>query len=134
MDNVSRIVTQTDLREHGLSDYGVRQIVQDLGFSRRKNGLRLYTNSDIVAAIESKLAKSRTRRTTREKLQSILTWLKGESNVIKVDFLKNLSLEERVETLKIRIKAADRSIEVNVLKEYAEIQKRVQAVLVCSKL
>lgn len=134
MDNVLRIVTQEDLREHGLSDYGVRQIVKSLGFSRRKNGLRLYTNSDIVAAIESKLAKSRTRRTTREKLQYVLTWLKGESNVIKVDFLKHLSLEERVETLKTRIEAADRSMEVNVLKEYEEVQKRVQAVLAGSKL
>lgn len=134
MYNVPRIVTQEDLREHGLSNYMVRQIVQGLSFSRRKNGLRLYTNSDIVTAIKNKLVKSHTRHTTSEKLQSVLVWLQGESNVIRVDFLKNLSLEERVETLKDRIEAADRSMEANVLKEYEEIQKRINAVLVGSKL
>ena len=133
MDNVPRIVTQADLRDHGLSDYLVRQIVKSLDFSRKKNGLRLYANSDIVASIESKLAKLRTRRTTRKKLQYALAWLRGESNVIKVDFLKNLSLEERVETLKSRIEAADRSMEAKVLKEYEEVQKRIQAALAGSK-
>ena len=134
MDNVSHIVTQADLIEHGLSDYMVREIVQGLDFSRRKNGLRLYTNSDIVAAIESKIAKSRTSPRTSKKLQFILARLKGESNLIKVDFLKNLSLEERVETLKTRIDAADKSMKANVLKEYEQVQKRVQMALTGSKL
>lgn len=134
MYNVPRIVTQEDLREHGLSHYIVRQIVQGLSFSRRKNGLRLYTNSDIVTAIKNKLVKSHTRHTTCDKLQSVLVWLQGESNVIRVDFFKNLSLEERVETLKNRIEVADRSMEANVLKEYEEIQKRVQVALTGSKL
>ncbi|MBO1048259.1 MAG: hypothetical protein HEQ10_11130 [Dolichospermum sp. DEX182a] len=134
MDNVPHIVTQADLIEHGLSDYMVREIVQGLDFSRRKNGLRLYTNSDIVAAIESKIAKSRTRPMTSKKLQFILARLKGESNLIKVDFLKNLSLEERVETLKTRIDAADKSMKANVLKEYEQVQKRVQVALTGSKL
>ena len=133
MDNVPHIVTQADLIEYGLSHYMVRQIVQGLSFSRRKNGLRLYTNSDIVTAIKNKLVKLHTRHTTCDKLQSVLVWLQGESNVIRVDFLKNLSLEERVETLKNRIEVADRSMEANVLKEYEEIQKRIHAVLVGSK-
>jgi len=133
MDKVPRIVTQEDLREYGLSDYLVKQVVKGLDFSRRKSGLRLYATSNVVAAIESKLAKSRTRHTTREKLQHPLAWLKDESNVIKVDFLKNLTLEERVEVLKFRIEAADQNMEANVLREYEEVQKRIQATLSGSK-
>jgi hypothetical protein len=134
MNNIPRIVTQSDLRERGLSDYMVRQIVKNLSFSRAKRGLRLYETSDIVAAIKIKLANSGTRSTTREKLQRVLSWLNGESNVIKVDFLKNLSLEQQAKTLKSRIESADSSIEAGVLKEYEEIQKRVEAALAGSKL
>lgn len=134
MDNTPRVVTQADLRERGLSDYIVRQIVKDLSFSRGKRGLRLYETSDIVSAIKIKLANSRTRLTTHEKLQYVLSWLKGESNVIKVDFLKNLLLEERAKTLKARIEAADSSMEAGILKEYEEVQKRVEAALAGSKL
>lgn len=134
MNNIPRIVTQSDLRERGLSDYMVRQIVKDLSFSRAKRGLRLYETSDIVSAIKIKLANSRTRSTTREKLQHVLSWLNGESNVIKVDFLRNLSLEERAKTLKTLIEAADSSMEAGVLREYEEVQKRVEAALVGSQL
>jgi hypothetical protein len=134
MDNITRIVTQEDLIEHGLSKYMITEIVQGLDFSRRKNGLRLYANSDIIVAIESKIAKSRTLPMTSKKLQFVLAWLKGESNLIKVDFLKNLSLEERIETLKTRIDAADKSMKANVLKEYEQVQKRVQVALTGSKL
>jgi hypothetical protein len=134
MNNIPRIVTQSDLRERGLSNYMVRQIVKDLSFSRAKKGLRLYEASDIVSAIKIKLANSRTRSTTRKKLQRLLSWLNGESNVIKVDFLKNLSLEERAKTLKSRIEAVDSSMEAGVLREYEEVQKRVEAALVGSKL
>ena len=134
MDNIPRIVTQEDLIEHGLSKYMITEIVQGLDFSRRKNGLRLYANSDIIVAIESKIAKSRTLPMTSKKLQFILAWLKCESNLIKVDFLKNLSLEERIETLKTRIDAADKSMKANVLKEYEQVQKRVQVALTGSKL
>lgn len=134
MNNIPRIATQSDLRGHGLSDYMVRQIVQELSFLRTKTGLRLYETSDIVSAIKMKLANSRTRSTTREKLQNVLSWLSGESNVIKVDFLKNLSLEERAKTLKSRIEAADKSMEASVLKEYEEVQKRVGVALAGSKL
>lgn len=134
MDNTPRIVIQSDLRERGLSSYMVRQIVKGLCFSSGKRGLRLYETSDIVSAIKIKLASSRTRSVTREKLQSLLSWLKGESNVIKVDFLKNLSLEERAKTLKARIEAADSSMEAGVLKEYEEVQKRIETALAGSKL
>lgn len=133
MDKVPRLVTQADLREHGFSDYLVRQIVKELDFSRRKSGLRLYATSDVVAAIERKVAKPRTLHTTREKLQYALGWLRGESNVIKVDFLKNLAPEERVKVLKSRIEAADKNMEANVLREYEEVQQRIQAALSGSK-
>lgn len=133
MNNIPRIITQSDLRERGLSDYMVRQIFKDLSFSRAKRGLRLYETSDVISAIKVKLANPRTRSATREKLQQVLSWLSGESNVIKVDFLKNVSLEERAKTLKSRIEAADSSMEAGVLKEYEEVQKRVEAALAGSK-
>jgi len=133
MDKVPRIVTQEDLREYGLSDYLVKQVVKGLDFSRRKSGLRLYATSNVVAAIESKLAKPITRYTTPEKLQHPLACLKDQSNVIKVDFLRNLTLEERVEVLKSRIEVADKNMEANVLREYEEVQKRIQATLSVSK-
>ncbi len=134
MNNIPRIITQSDLRECGLSDYMVRQIVKDLSFSRAKKGLRLYEASDVISAIKIKLAAPRTRSATREKLQQVLSWLNGQSNVIQVDFLKNLSLEERAKTLKSRIEAADSSMKAGVLKEYEEVQKRVEAALSGSKL
>lgn len=133
MDRLPRIVTQADLRERGLSNYLVRQIIQGLDFSKRKSGFRLYAASDVVAAIERKLSKPKTHNTTSEKLQQLLAWLRGEPNVVKVDFLKNLTLEERVEVLKERIEAADEDIEAN-LSEYEEIQRKVQAALSESKV
>ncbi|QJB24603.1 hypothetical protein [Limnospira fusiformis] len=134
MNNIPRIITQSDLRGRGLSDYMVRQIVKDLSFSRAKRGLRLYEASDVISAVKIKLANPRTRSTTCEKLQQVLSWLEGESNVIKVDFLKNLSLKERAKTLKSRIEAADISMEAGILKEYEEVQKKVEAALAGSKL
>ncbi|EAW37420.1 hypothetical protein [Lyngbya sp. PCC 8106] len=129
MDKVPFFVTQDDLRNHGLSDYLVRQIVKGLDFVRRKNGLRLYSTLDVVAAIENKLAQPKTRNTTHEKLKPVLAKLKGESNVIKVDFLQNLSLEERVKVLQSRIEAADQDLENTVLKEYEEVRRKIQEAL-----
>jgi hypothetical protein len=129
MNNTPRIVTQADLRDRGLSDYMVRQIVKKLSFSRTKRGFRLYETSDIVASIKIKLTNSDPHSKNREKLQRVLSWLNGESNVIKNDFLKNLSLEQRAKTLKSRIESADSSIESGVLKEYKEIQKRVESAI-----
>lgn len=134
MNNRPRIVTQSDLREHGLSEYLVRQIVKGLSFSKAKSGLRFYETSDIVSSIKMKLANSRTRSTTCGKLEYVLSWLNGDSNVIKGDFLKNLSLEEQAKTLKCRIEADDISMEADILKEYEEIKKRVEAALAGSKL
>lgn len=134
MDNTPRVVTQADLRERGFSDYMVRHIVKGLSFLRGKKGLRLYDASDIVSAIKIKLANLRTRSTTREKLQYALSWLTGESNVIKVDFLKNLSPGERAKILKARIEAADSDMKAGVLKEYEKIQKRVEAALAGSRV
>lgn len=129
MDKVPFFVTQDDLRNHGLSDYLVKQIVKRLDFVRRKNGLRLYSTLDVVAAIENKLAQPKTRNITREKLKPMLAKFKGESNVIKVDFLRNLSLEERVRVLQSRIEAADQEMESNVLKEYEEVRRKIQEAL-----
>jgi hypothetical protein len=134
MDITPRIVTQADLKECGLSDYVVRQVVKGLSFSSGKRGLRLYKTSDIVLAIKIKISNSKTRSTTCEKLQYVLCWLNNASNVIKIDFLKNLSLEERAEVLQARIEVADNNMEAGVLKDYEEVQKRVEAALAGSKL
>lgn len=129
MNNAPRIVTQADLRGCGLSNYMVRQLVQNLNFARGKRGLRLYEVSDLVAAIKLKLASPKVRSETREQLHYVLSWLNNDSNIIKVDFLKNLSLEERAKILKTRIEAADIRIKNGTLKEYEEVQKRVEAAL-----
>jgi len=43
-------------------------------------------------------------------------------------------LEERAKILKAPIEAADSSMEAGILKEYEEVQKRVEAALAGSKL
>ncbi|MCU0566604.1 MAG: hypothetical protein MUF49_08410 [Oculatellaceae cyanobacterium Prado106] len=128
MDNTFRAVTQLDLRAQGLSDYRIRLIVKNLNFSRRKTGLRIYDASDVITAIEGQLASEKISSDTRSSLLGVLVHLKGQSNVIRVDFLKNLSLEERAKALKTQIEAADADV-IDVLGEYEEIKRKTQATL-----
>ena len=55
------------------------------------------------ASVTAKLSNPKTKPETRKKLQRLLTWLNGESNVIAVDFLKHLPPEKRIEVLMDRI-------------------------------
>ncbi|NJL03151.1 MAG: hypothetical protein HC838_03335 [Spirulinaceae cyanobacterium RM2_2_10] len=128
-DKAPRIVTQADLRAYGLSNYMVRRLIKGLIFSTGQHGLRLYATPDVVLAIKSKLSQPRTRPETRGQLHRVLAWLGDESNVIRVDFLKNLSLEERAKVLKARTGTAERNMKAGVLKEYEDVQKRGEAVL-----
>jgi hypothetical protein len=134
MEEPPRILTQSDLKDQGWSDYLIRQIVKNLDYKRIKDGLRLYKTSDIIVSIEHKLAKPKTRKPTRDRLQTTLAWLRGDSNIIEVDFLQNLSLEQKAEVLKARIEDADKNMEdSNMLDKYEELQKRVKAALADSK-
>ncbi len=54
-------------------------------------------------SVTAKLSNTKTKPETRKKLQRLLTWLNGQSNVIAVDFLKNLAPEKRIEVLMGRI-------------------------------
>lgn len=93
-------VTKLFLKSLGLSDYLTREAVKNADYSVETRGYRLYNASDIVQSIEAKLANPKTKDKTRNKLQTVLKTLQGESNVMTVNFLQKLSPEKRVEVLK----------------------------------
>lgn len=96
-------ITQLHLKSFGLSDYLVRQIVKGLKACQTKSGFKEYAASDMKASFEAKLLNPKTKPQTREKLQRVIAWLEGESNVIEVDFLRRLPHEKRIEVLNARI-------------------------------
>lgn len=96
-------LTQLHLKSFGLSGYLVRQIVTGLKASQITDQVKEYAVSDVRASVETKLSNPKTKPETRKKLQRVLTWLSGESNVIAFDFLRNLPPEKRIEVLIGRI-------------------------------
>lgn len=100
-------ITQLHLKSFGFSDYLVRQIVKSLKASNTADGFKEYAASDAKASIEAKLSNPKTQQKSKEQLQRILAWLKGESNVIEVDFLRRLPPEKRIEVLNARIEELD---------------------------
>jgi len=97
-------LTKLHLRAFDLSDYAIRQLVKGLDATLTKSGLKEYFASDIKMSLEKKLENPKIHAENRAKLQKVLIWLKGESNVISVDFLKGLSPEKKIEVLRARIK------------------------------
>lgn len=93
-------LTKSDLKVMGLSDYLVREICNELSFTRMKTGAREYSRSDLRESIIRKLFQPKIKSETRERLQLVLKLLEEKSNVIEVDFLKKLPLEERIDFLK----------------------------------
>jgi hypothetical protein len=88
-------ISRLDLKAFGLSDYLIRQLTQGLPFHWEKRR-KLYDISEILGAIDQKLSKPRTRVKTRKVLENLRLNLKGQSNIIKVDFPNYLSPEEEV--------------------------------------
>lgn len=96
-------LTKLHLQGFGLSDYIIKEVVKRLDAVSTKGGLKEYATPDIIASVEARLANPKIQAESRTKLQKVLTWLKGESNVISVDFLKGLSPEKKIEVLHTRI-------------------------------
>lgn len=103
MDNGTEKVTKLHLQAFGLSDYTVKQLVKGLDAASINGGLKEYWASDIKGSVEKRLKNPRVRAANQAKLQRVLTWLNGESNVIPVDFLKGLTPKNRIEVLRARI-------------------------------
>ncbi len=96
-------VTKLHLQAFGLSDYTVKQLVKGLVAASTNSRLKEYLASDIKVSVEKRLANPKVQAENKVKLQRVLTWLKGESNVIPVDFLKGLTPEKKIEVLYARI-------------------------------
>jgi hypothetical protein len=92
-------VTQSDLISLGFSHYLVRKICKDLEFNYIKGGVKAYKSIDIKKSIKQKLAESKFKPKNRESLEKFLYLLEGQSNVIEVDFLTNLTQEQKIEFL-----------------------------------
>lgn len=103
MDSCNEKITKLHLRAFGLSEHTVKELVKGLNAASTSGGLREYLGSDIKASVETRLANQKIKAENRAKLQRVLTWLNGESNVIAVDFLKGLSPEKRVEVLQVQL-------------------------------
>ncbi|MEA5620178.1 hypothetical protein VB711_20350 [Cronbergia sp. UHCC 0137] len=104
MGSNSEKLTKLHLKAFDLSDYTIKQLLKGVGSVATPNGLREYPASDVIASVETRLRNPKIQDENRAKLQRVLTWLNGESNVIPVDFLKGLPPERRIELLRARVK------------------------------
>lgn len=96
-------VTKLHLQAFGLSEGIAKQLVKELVVASTNSRLKEYLASDIKASVEKRLANPKVKAENKVKLQRVLTWLKGESNVVPVDFLKGLTAEKKIEVLHARI-------------------------------
>lgn len=96
-------LTKLHLQAFGLSNYTIKQLVKGLDSVTPQGGFKEYNAAAIANSIERRLANPKIQAQSREKLQRVLTWLNGESNVIPVDFLKGLPPERRIEVLYTRL-------------------------------
>jgi pyruvate-formate lyase-activating enzyme len=96
-------LTKLHLQAFGLSDYIIKQLVKGLDPITSQSGLKEYNAVAVANSIETRLANPKIQAKSRAKLQRVLTWLNGESNVIPVDFLKGLPSEKRIEVLYTRL-------------------------------
>ena len=96
-------LTKLHLKAFDLSDYTIKQLLQGVDSVAIHNRLREYAASDVLTSVETRLRNPKIQDENRAKLQRVLTWLNGESNVIPVDFLKGLPPERRIEVLRARV-------------------------------
>ncbi|MEM8638325.1 MAG: hypothetical protein AAGG51_05910 [Cyanobacteria bacterium P01_G01_bin.54] len=101
----------------GLSSYTIRQLVKLVEFSV-VDGAHEYRVVDIKRAIVERLQNQRLVARSRQGLEQALGLLEGKSNVVRVDFLKNVPLPEK---LKIRNERIDElSVQEQVLQRETE--------------
>jgi hypothetical protein len=111
----SEKITRLHLKAFDLSDYTINQLLKEVETVGTQKGLREYESGTIVMSIQKRIANPKLQPKNRSKLQRVLNWLKGESNVISVDFLRGLSPEEKIEVLHSRLQ--DLAIEEQALAE-----------------
>ncbi|NEO87400.1 MAG: hypothetical protein F6J87_24545 [Spirulina sp. SIO3F2] len=114
-------VTRFEMQQFGFSAYLIRQITKGLA-SRREWGYKIYSASEIENAIAQKLAKPRTQPNTRTVLENFLLRLRGDSNVVRVDFGKTLDNATEIQMLYTKIEQTN--------KQRKEVLRRVDQVLV----
>jgi hypothetical protein len=127
MSNELPMLTQLHLKSFGLSDYLVQQIFRGLDAIQKISGFKEYAAADVKESVEAKLSNPKTKPESRQKLQKVLNWLNGNSNVIKVDFLQNLPPAKRLEVLKERIEELEKKEELLSLETQQLIMKANKA-------
>lgn len=128
MNENASTLTQSDLVSLGLSKNLVKEICRDLSFTRMKNGVKLYNYSEIQNSIKSRLKKPGIKLQTKEKLEITLSLLSNQSKVIEVDFLRNLTTNERIEFWKNYREELREKGEV-ILKDVDKILKEAKSLL-----
>lgn len=132
MSSELKHVTRLHLKSFGLSEYMVKKIFTQLGASYKKDRTKLYAASEVKASIENKLPNLKAKPEIQEKLKKVLIWLNGElsgkSNIVTVDFLKNLHPEQRIEVLMGRIQELEAK-EEQLTKETKELVNEAHIIL-----
>ncbi|NEO84750.1 MAG: hypothetical protein F6J87_10920 [Spirulina sp. SIO3F2] len=108
------------LRALGLSDYTIRQLVKSLAFSTNGQAHQ-YLVADLKQAIQYRLEHSNITPKTQATLQQAQRLLLGQSNVIQVDFLRNVPLDEKIRRLHYQNE--------QLFREEQELRRRTEAVL-----
>lgn len=119
------LLTKADLTSLGFSEYLVREVCKGLNSVSLEKGIRGYAQTDLKDAIINKLSQAKIKPQTRENLQVALRLMSDKSNVIEVDFLRKLSLEERISFLRdyrerLRLRGEEILQDVDTLLEKAK--------------
>ncbi|MEM8641331.1 MAG: hypothetical protein AAGG51_21310 [Cyanobacteria bacterium P01_G01_bin.54] len=120
-------VTRFEMQEFGLSNYLIYQLTRGLTY-RWDWGCRVYPACDIEAAIAKKLAQPRTMAKTRTVLGNFRLRLRGQSNVVAMNFLPQLSLAEEMRLLEAQLRVAEANHEV-VARETDKLLAQVRRVV-----
>lgn len=127
MDTFIKSISKLELKSLGLTAYLIREIVKGLK-ADHTNGFNLYALSDLTNSIKEKLENPKIKDTTREKLQKVLDYLEGKSNVVEVDFLSKLTPEKKVAFLKAKLEQLDEKEKV-LIQETNEILRKAKIIL-----
>ncbi|MGC9503297.1 hypothetical protein [Baaleninema sp.] len=92
-------VTRLQLKLYGLSDYQIRKILKNIKAVKSDSRFKEYPTEKVTASIQKRLYNPRIKEHTRVDLERALLFIEGGSNIVKVDFLQNLSPEQRLEFL-----------------------------------
>jgi hydroxymethylpyrimidine pyrophosphatase-like HAD family hydrolase len=128
MDTLLKNITKLELKSLGLNDYLVQKIVKGLK-ADQANGFNVYTVSDLTFSIKEQLEKSKTKENTKQKLQRVLDYLEGKSNVVEVDFLQQLTPEKKIIFLKDQMKKLEEKEQI-LMQETNEVVRKATRILI----